>query len=139
MVQSWQRTPPTPETSQTACIVDDVGVIECSGRLRLALEPLKTLLRARKLGWQDLQGYLTLELRVLGAIHHPHPAFAQFGGDLEVGQRLTDQGASILLSVVPSRATSRQQVATLSNSRQQFSDSTAPCRRLSLVLSCCDQ
>ncbi len=84
MVQSWQRTPLTPETSQTACIVDDVGVIECSQRLRLALEPLKTLLRARKLGWQDLQGYLTLELRVLGTIDLSHAAFAELSGDLEV-------------------------------------------------------
>jgi hypothetical protein len=40
----------------------------------------------------------------LGPIHLSHAALAQLGGDLEVGQRLTDQGEGILSSVVPSRA-----------------------------------
>ncbi len=46
---------------------------------------------------EDFQGHLAPELGVLGPIHLSHPAFAELGGDPEVGQRLADQSERILL------------------------------------------
>ncbi len=49
-------------------------------------------------------GHLAPQLGVLGPIDLSHPALAQLGGDLEVGERLADQGEGILLLVATVQA-----------------------------------
>ena len=66
--------------------MNDPGVIQRCQRLGLALESVEST-RIRSQGfWQDLDGHLAPKLGVFGAIHLTHAAFAELGGDLEVGK-----------------------------------------------------
>ena len=71
-------------------------MVERREHLRLALEPGKTLAVSRDRFGQDFDGHIATELRVFGPVDLPHTTLTQLGGDLEVRQRLIDQGAEIL-------------------------------------------
>ena len=81
----------------------DVRVIEGGEDLRFALETGQPLgIRGDRFG-QHLDGHLTAELAVLGAIDLPHAAFAELGGDPEMRESLADQGARFYLTGRPVR------------------------------------
>ena len=61
--------------------VRDVRMIERGERLRLACEPGESVGIARERIRQDLQRDIAIELRVAGAIHLAHAAFANLRGD----------------------------------------------------------
>ena len=44
-------------------------------------EPLLGGVVAGQVGRQDLDGHLALQARVVGRVHHPHAAVAEFGAD----------------------------------------------------------
>ena len=69
----------------------DVRMVErCDGTC-LALEALDPLRARGHLGREHLEGYVTMQLRVGGAVHLSHPARADRGGDVIVRDLLTDQ------------------------------------------------
>ena len=65
----------------------DVRVVERREHLRLAREPRDALRIMRDDVRQDLDGDITVQLRIARAIHLAHAAFAHLGEDL-VGARL---------------------------------------------------
>ena len=66
------------------------GWFEAGQDLGFALEAGEALgVRSDGLG-QDLDGHLATELGVFGAIHGPHAAFAQLGGDPEMREGRAD-------------------------------------------------
>lgn len=64
--------------------------------LRLALESSERYSVMRHALRQKLQRHLTLQLCVLGAIHHPHPAAAKLFNNAVMGDRFTDEGFGFL-------------------------------------------
>ncbi len=74
----------------------DVGMIERCGRLRLAKETLSVLRVFDQVRAQKLQRHGTSELSVFRLVDNPHPAPAEFGGDLVVGDRLADHDGQIV-------------------------------------------
>ncbi len=68
----------------------DVGMIECRGRTRLALETLQCLPIPGHLFRQEFQGDEPTELGVLGPVNHTHAAAAQLFKNAIVGYRLAD-------------------------------------------------
>ncbi len=62
-------------------MVQNVGVVEGRGRLRLLEEPLLGRLVAGQVLGEELDGNLALQARVLGGVDDPHAAVAQFGDD----------------------------------------------------------
>ena len=71
--------------------VDDVRVAEAGDGLRLALESFEAARIGGEIGGEDLQGDVAVQLRVAGAVDLTHPALADEGGDLVVGEGLADQ------------------------------------------------
>ena len=69
----------------------DVRVVELREELRFALEAREALLVGSERRRQHLDRHLALELRVGRALHLPHPALAQLGGDLVGAQLRADQ------------------------------------------------
>lgn len=79
---------------------DDVGVIQPSDGLHLAMETHQGLRLANPAGCQQLQGYHPLETHMLGAIHHTHRALADLAEQLIVTQavwqgRGQDEGVAV--------------------------------------------
>ena len=70
---------------------DDIWVVERRYRPRLAPEPLQPLRTSGYPIGQYLQGHLAPELRILGAVHLPHPTFADFVDDVVVAEGATDE------------------------------------------------
>ena len=58
---------------------DDVGVVQRSDRAGFPLEPLEPLRVGRHVGGEHFQRHVAVEPGVSGAIHLPHPAFADLG------------------------------------------------------------
>jgi hypothetical protein len=74
----------------------DVRVIERREHARFAVEAGQTLgVVGDRLG-QHLDGHFTAEFGVLGAIHLPHAALAELGGDPKMGEGGSNQDRSIL-------------------------------------------
>jgi len=73
----------------------DIGVIERCRGLGFTEEALTVF---GGLGRQELQGYRTLQLDVLGLVHHAHPALAEFREDPVVGNGLADHGLGTTVS-----------------------------------------
>ena len=70
----------------------DVRVVERGQDLGFALEPGQPLGVGGNGFRQQLDCHLPAEPGVLGAIHLTHAAFAELGGDAEVGESLADHG-----------------------------------------------
>ena len=62
----------------------DVRVIEGRDRLGLAPKALESRRRVRERGWEELEGHLSAEAQVLGAIHDTHAALPDLLEDLVV-------------------------------------------------------
>ena len=56
-------------------------MVEGRGRLGFLQEPLLGRLVAGQVRREELDGHLALPARVLGRVHHPHAAVAEFGAD----------------------------------------------------------
>jgi len=71
-----------------AGVVDrnDVGMLERSGELRFADEPIPEPLVLRELGGEDLEGRPTPEAQVLREIDHPHATAPDHRIDAVAGQ-----------------------------------------------------
>ncbi len=69
----------------------DVGVIQCRGGLRFALETAQCLGILRYLVGKELQGNETVELDVLGLVDHSHAAAAEFLQDAVMRDGLSDE------------------------------------------------
>ena len=70
----------------------DIGMIQCRGCLRL---PLEASQRLRVFGYfvgQKLQGYETVQRRILSLVHHTHATAAQLLDDAVVRDGLADHG-----------------------------------------------
>ena len=76
----------------------DVRVVERGEQVRLALETREALGILRDCVGKDLDGYVTTEVLIRGAIDLSHPAFADLGGDPVVGKAGADHasGRSVL-------------------------------------------
>ena len=68
----------------------DVRMIERGSRLRLANEARLGIRVPRELARQKLEGHSALELRVLGLIHHAHPALPKLLEDFVMGDGFTN-------------------------------------------------
>jgi hypothetical protein len=75
----------------------DIGVIECGGSLRLALEPFQGLPVLGEFFGQELQGDGALELGVLGLIDHAHAAATEPLNDAVMRDGLADHYWEIVL------------------------------------------
>ncbi len=69
---------------------DDIGMVERSDRLRLALEALAPIRVVGQLSWENLQGHLAMELVVHRRVDLTHASFAELGEDLVVVDAATD-------------------------------------------------
>ncbi len=68
----------------------DVRMVETGENLGFSLEPRQPVrISGKRLG-QDLQRDITVELRIRGTPHFPHPAFAEFGGDFVMPEPCAD-------------------------------------------------
>ena len=74
----------------------DVWVIEARRSLRLAEETLFLVTIAEQMGAEELESNRTLELGVLGLVDDAHPALAEFGGDLVMGDGRANHDSPIL-------------------------------------------
>ena len=63
----------------------DVRMVEGRGGPCLALKSLQDLMVAHKVGWQELQCYISTQPEILGAIYHSHAPAAQMFLDAVVG------------------------------------------------------
>src|SRR6266704_3983371 len=70
----------------------NIRVIQCGCGLRLALETSQRLSVSGNLLRQELQCDETMQPRVLGLVHHTHPAAAKLLDDAVVRDGLTDHG-----------------------------------------------
>jgi hypothetical protein len=68
---------------------DDIGMVESRNGLSFALESVTTFLRGH-LRREDLEGYVPMELGVLGDIDLPHAASSELLEYLVMGQGLAN-------------------------------------------------
>lgn len=68
----------------------DVGMVEGGRRPGFVYEAGLGVFIAREIGVEELEGDGPFELRVLGLVDHAHPALAELGEDLVVGNGLAD-------------------------------------------------
>ena len=71
-------------------------MIEQCGRLCFAEEASLLILIAKGIRREELQGDHALEARIFGLVDNTHPAFAELGGDLVVGDGLANHAGPIL-------------------------------------------
>ncbi len=69
---------------------DDVWMVQARDRLCFALEALEAGGIGGHVGVEDLEGDVTIEARVAGAVHLAHSAFAQLVEDAIGSENITD-------------------------------------------------
>ena len=81
---------------------DDVGVLECGGGAGLLLESAAALRVGQAVRWEDLQGDVAVQTRVMGPVHDAHAALADLFEDPEPAERLAEHGGSPRPMIDPS-------------------------------------
>src|SRR5205085_1006255 len=70
--------------------VDDVGMIQSRGGLRLLLETSPALGTGGRIRTQDLDGYRPVEMRIEGPVDHAHSAFTELCFNPVMAEGLAD-------------------------------------------------